>query len=209
MNVISRIFIKGLALLTPIAGTILILYWLFSTLEGWTRGALDGWLPEGWLFPGIGIVFFLVIIFAVGILAHIWGFSSLIRILEKGLEKAPLVKAVYGSLKDFSNFMYPSDPKEKKLGKSVMVHSEKLGMTMVGFEMVSDLKNHRLGPGMKEPDQKVAVYLPMSYQIGGYMVIVDRDEVERLDLSAEETLRLTMTAGVTGSSREKEKAESD
>jgi uncharacterized membrane protein len=205
MNIISRIFIKGLALLTPLAGTVLILYWLFSTLEGWARSALNAWLPEEFLFPGIGIFVFLAMIFLVGVLAHFWGFSSLIRLLERAMEKAPLVKAVYGSLKDFSDFMYPSSPEKKKLGKSVMVHSEKLGMSMVGFEMVSDVREHRLGAKLERSKEKVAVYLPMSYQLGGYMVIVDREEVEPLDLSAEETLRLTMTAGVTGSSQENRK----
>jgi len=69
--------------------------------------------------------------------------------------------------------------------------------------MVEDLSDHELGEGLQKPSDKVIVYLPMSYQIGGYMAVVDRADVKPLSLSTEEALKLTLTAGVTGADNKK------
>ena len=57
----------------------------------------------------------------------------------------------------------------------------------------------RLPEGFKDEDSML-VYLPLSYMIGGYAVLVPRSSVRRLDMNMEEAMRFTLTAGVTGSS---------
>jgi len=42
----------------------------------------------------------------------------------------------------------------------------------------------------------VLVYLPMSYMIGGYTVLVPRSLVRPVSMSMEDALRFTLTAGV-------------
>ena len=44
---------------------------------------------------------------------------------------------------------------------------------------------------------KVAVYLPMSYQLGGFTVIVPRSRIREVPMKAEEALRFCVTAGVS------------
>ena len=44
----------------------------------------------------------------------------------------------------------------------------------------------------------VAVYLPMSYQIGGYTVYLPRGEMETVDLTVEQAMRVVLTGGVQG-----------
>lgn len=202
MKLYSRIFLKGLAVLVPIAGTLAILAWLGSLFGSLGSKLLGPIVPNGWDFPGVGIVLGIGIVFAVGLLAHMWIFEKLFNAVGGALGKAPLVKAIYGSLKDLSDFMFPSD-KSKKLGRSVMVHMKKLGVSMVGFEMVENLSDHEIGESVKDPSEKIIVYLPMSYQLGGYMAIVDKADVMPLSLNTEETLKLTLTAGVTGSANSK------
>ena len=50
----------------------------------------------------------------------------------------------------------------------------------------------------------VAVYLPMSYQIGGFMVLVPRAALEPVDLGVEDALRTIVTAGLSGKSGKRE-----
>jgi uncharacterized membrane protein len=45
-------------------------------------------------------------------------------------------------------------------------------------------------------DDELAVYLPMSYQAGGYMIIVKEEQLERIDMEPGEALRLIMSAGL-------------
>ena len=44
----------------------------------------------------------------------------------------------------------------------------------------------------------VAIYLPMSYMIGGYLVLVPSTAIQPIDMSVEDALRFTLTAGITG-----------
>lgn len=43
----------------------------------------------------------------------------------------------------------------------------------------------------------ILVYVPLSYQLGGHMVVVSRTQVTPLDLSIEDASRLVFTAGMS------------
>ena len=49
---------------------------------------------------------------------------------------------------------------------------------------------------LEDGSERVSVYLPMSYQIGGFMVLLSPDRLEPLDISVEDAMRLVLTAGV-------------
>ncbi|MCK5092775.1 MAG: DUF502 domain-containing protein, partial [Gammaproteobacteria bacterium] len=70
------------------------------------------------------------------------------------------------------------------------------GMKVIGF--VTQAVPERLPEGFREEDS-LLVYLPLSYMIGGYAVLVPRSAVRPLDMNMEEAMRFTLTAGVTGS----------
>ena len=53
-----------------------------------------------------------------------------------------------------------------------------------------------LPEGLAEEDA-VAVYMPMSYQIGGYTAFVPRKLVEPVEMSVEDAMRFAVTAGMT------------
>jgi uncharacterized membrane protein len=56
----------------------------------------------------------------------------------------------------------------------------------------------RVDYGPRDADAElVAVFLPWSYQVGGFTVYVPRSSIEELDLSREAALRLALTAGVS------------
>ncbi|MDH5470579.1 MAG: hypothetical protein OEX75_08300, partial [Gammaproteobacteria bacterium] len=54
----------------------------------------------------------------------------------------------------------------------------------------------------------VLVYLPLSYMIGGYAVLMPRSAIRPVDMSMEEAMRFTLTAGVTGGNGPKKKSRS-
>jgi uncharacterized membrane protein len=49
---------------------------------------------------------------------------------------------------------------------------------------------------MSEPGM-IMVYMPMSYQVGGYTALVPRASVQPVDMSFEEAMRFTLTAGLS------------
>ncbi|MGH8630174.1 MAG: DUF502 domain-containing protein, partial [Burkholderiales bacterium] len=73
------------------------------------------------------------------------------------------------------------------------------GVRVMGFvtrEEFSDL------PAGVAGDGEVAVYLPMSYQIGGYTVFMPRSQLREIQMSREDAMRFVLTAGVKTRSSE-------
>ena len=50
-----------------------------------------------------------------------------------------------------------------------------------------------------QAEDAVAVYMPMSYQIGGYTLFLPRSALTPVDVSFEQGMRLAITGGVTRS----------
>jgi len=101
-------------------------------------------------------------------------------------------------LRDFLNYFSPGTRKE--FDQVVAVTLGENGMQVVGF--VTQADPEQLPEDFREPDS-ILVYLPLSYMIGGYAVLVPRSAIRPLDMGMEEAMRFTLTAGVTGSSKPK------
>ena len=64
----------------------------------------------------------------------------------------------------------------------------------VGLVTRSDFSD--LPPGIGE-EGEIAVYLPMSYQIGGFTVIVPRSAVRKVDISTHRAMGFIVTGGMS------------
>ena len=112
---------------------------------------------------------------------------------EQILYRMPLINSVYKAIRDFFQFFSPTAKKEFEQVVSVLIGDT--GMKVIGF--VTQAIPERLPEGFREEDN-ILVYLPLSYMIGGYAVLVPRNAVRPLYMNMEEALRFTLTAGVTG-----------
>jgi uncharacterized membrane protein len=186
MKRISIYFLNGLLVIIPIAGTIYLLNYVYMLLNNWGKLLLH--VPSKWQFPGMGLLTVLLVVLLVGFCAKLWITKKLLETMEAIIEKIPLVKGLYGTLKD-------------------TIHSfigEKKSFDTVVFVTISNSK--RIGfLTVKEPvfttkDSKeyVGVYFPQSLQVAGDLHWFERSQVEKLDLSVDEALRIILSAGVAG-----------
>jgi uncharacterized membrane protein len=189
------IFANGVIVVAPILVTVYVLgmamWWLDSTI----RKGLDYML--GLSFPGLGLAVAVPLIYLVGLLARTWLFRTLIATGEAIVERIPLIKSLYSSVKDLLQFLGGTDA--KRHGKAVALRSKDGTSRMLGIMTQED-------PEAFLPDagDSVGVYLPMSYQIGGFTVYVPRESVEDIEgVDVEDLLKLSMTAGVGVSKRPK------
>ena len=65
---------------------------------------------------------------------------------------------------------------------------------LIGFVTREDLSGL---PKALGEDDRVAVYLPLSYQIGGYMLFMPRSALIPIDMSLEDAMRFSITAGMS------------
>jgi len=150
-------------------------------------------IPERVYRPGMGVVAGLVLVLVIGVLMNAWLFRTLFRWSEKLLERIPLVKTLYGAVRDLMGFFSGSE--KKAMRKAVMVAVGNTPLRLIGFITREDFSGLPAGVGGGDT---VAVYLPMSYQIGGFTTMVPRAAVQPIDMSIEEAMRFAVTAGMTG-----------
>lgn len=188
MKYLSRIFLAGLAAVVPLALTVALLVWLGVQSERLLGGAVRLLLPDALVFPGLGLVLGILLVFGVGLLMQFWLVQRLFAVGEALLERIPLIKTVYGSIRDVMHMFSRRDGEET--GKPVIVHLPGRDEALVGLVTRDGLEEDMGGADI------VAVYLPMSYQIGGYMLLLPRDRVEPLDMGAQDAMRFVLTAGM-------------
>ncbi len=194
MKTISKTFLTGMATVLPIFLTAYVLYWFATSAEHLLGTLLKLVLPDGLYWPGMGLTVALILILAVGILMHAWVVRALVSWGERLLYRIPLIKSVYGSLRDFFTLFAKSG--HDRARQPVMVRIGDTGIEILGFVMREDFSD--LPEGLAAPGT-VAVYLPMSYQVGGYTAILPRDRLRPIDMPMEQAMRFALTAGLTTS----------
>ena len=192
MKRISSIFLQGLVAVLPIAVTVYILYWLASTAESALGGVIKRIISERYYTSGMGVAAGVVIIFAIGVLLHAWFIRSLFGWGERILERIPLVKTLYGSVRDLMGFFSVS--KRGQFNQVAMVKFPDGNTKLIGLITRQDFRDLPAGVGGQD---QVVVYLPMSYQMGGFAVVVPRSQVEPIDMTIEQAMRFAVTAGMS------------
>lgn len=195
MRVIWNLLFKGLATIVPIGLTLWLVYWLAVSIESVLRPVITAILPEQYYWPGMGLAAGLVLLFFAGLAVNAWLVRRLLDVGENVLEQIPLIKSIYGSLRDFMDF-FSSARQRKDLKQVVLVTLSEA--RLIGFLTSEDVTD-MAAFSQSENEDIVAVYLPMSYQVGGYTIYLPRSRVEPLDMSIEDAMRRVLTAGLSKS----------
>jgi uncharacterized membrane protein len=192
MNALGKLFLKGLAVVIPVTLTLAILWWLATSAEQLMGTALKFSLPAGWYVPGMGLVSGIALITLIGLLSHVLIFQKLFNLGEAIFHRLPLVKTIYTAIKDFIGYLNPD--KDSGMSKVVMVQLPGQSFQLIGFVTREQFDDLPFTPTSEDP---VAVYMPMSYQIGGYTLFLPRNSLTPLDIPFEQAMRLVLTGAVT------------
>jgi uncharacterized membrane protein len=182
MKKIVNYFLQGLLIVVPIAVTLYILVQLLS----WVDNLLP-FLPD-LKIPGLGLLTLFVIITLAGYIGMRVLRNPLFAYLEHLMERAPLVKLIYTSVKDLIAAFVGE---KKSFNYPVAVKLEKNSDTeRIGFITRHELE--QLGFGK----DKVAVYIPFSYSFMGELIILPRENVRKIDASGPDMIKFVISGGV-------------
>ncbi len=188
---ISQTFVRGFFLLLPLLLSFYFLIWLINTFDGLFNRLLSPFLKEGEIPFGIGIVMGISFIFIVGMTSRLSITHYLESWLEKIFKKIPIVGTVFNSLKDIAEYV-KSMRNPNAHGKSVIVTLPHMDFKIAGFltrEKLDDL------PTTDDLRDRVAVYIPLAYMVGGgFTIFVRKDQVHDLDIPFERAMQLNLTA---------------
>ncbi|QVL55525.1 MAG: DUF502 domain-containing protein [Simkaniaceae bacterium] len=178
-------FIKrGIIAIAPLALSIGIIYWLFSFLEELVGPPMSALLGR-YYYPGMGIAAAIIVLFFIGVLLNTWIISHITALFERLFKRIPIFNSLYKMVKNVTHFFQASPGGEKQQVVEVTI----AGHTLVGFVTRESFSE------FPEMDQnRVAIFLPMSYQIGGYTVLVPRSDIKPINISIEDALQYSLIA---------------
>ncbi len=184
-------FIQGFIILAPIAITVYALYWLFDKVDSILRPYLN--------IPGLGFIIIVVFIILVGWISSSFLMGSFINFFDQWMERTPVIKFIYSSTKDFFE-SFAGD--KKKFSKSVLANVFSEDVWIIGFLTDEEMEKFELG------SDKVAVYVPQSYNFAGQLYILPRNKVRKISgITSGEAMKYAVTGGVVDLDEEKSKPE--
>ncbi|MEW6468679.1 MAG: DUF502 domain-containing protein [Bacteroidota bacterium] len=187
MKRIVRYFFQGLLILVPISISIYIIAVIFIKVGELLHRV--GITIHPYVDPIIGLLTVFGFILLVGWIGSSIIVQPILLLFDRLVEKTPVVKTLYSSVKDLLSAFVGS---KKKFDRPVLVlTSKESNIQQLGFITQTDLREL----GIKE--DKVAVYIPMSYSLSGHLWIVPRDRITPVEHPPGETMKFIVSGGVT------------
>lgn len=191
-----KYFITGLLILAPLAVTLWVLSFIFSTM-----GQSLQMLPPEWRWTPLfkyriatdllGTFLTLLIIFLTGLATRNIVGKQVVRVWESILIRIPVVNSIYSSVKQVSDTLFSSSGNAFR--KAVLVQYPRPGSWTIAFVTGvpgGDVKNHLQG-------DYVSIYVPTTPNpTSGFFLMMLRSETIELDMNVDEALKYIVSMGV-------------
>lgn len=197
-------FLTGLVVVLPVGLTL----WLTWSAIGW----LDAWIlplipaayqPEELVhrvfgpdttFPlrGVGVAVFLVFTTLVGWLARGLIGRSLMRQAELLVERVPVVRSVYGGLKQITETVFGQ--KERSFDRTCLVEFPRAGTWAVG--LVASKAKGEIATKLPSTEEMIAVFVGLTPLTSGMLIYVPAKDVIFLEMRPDEAAKLIVSGGL-------------
>jgi uncharacterized membrane protein len=179
MKTLVNYFLQGLLYLMPISVTGYALYWLFTELDQ----------ILGLSFPGVGIAIILIFVTVVGFVGSFLIQMPFFNFLEHQLERLPLIKPIYTSVKDMLKAIVGQ---KQGFNRPVLVKvSNDSELRRIGF-----ITNEGMA-FLKDEQKLITVYVPFSISVSGQVYLVPPHYLEVINGKPAEVMKYVMAGGVT------------
>lgn len=197
-------FLTGLVVVLPTGLTL----WLIWSVVGW----LDAWIlplipaayqPEEIVhrvfgpdvaFPlrGVGVAVFLVFTVLIGWMARGFLGRTLMGQAERLVDRVPVVRSVYGGLKQITETIFGQQ--EKTFDKTCLVEFPRAGTWAVG--LVASKAKGEIAAKLPHPEDMIAVFVGLTPLTSGLLIYVPRRDVIFLDMKPDEAAKLIVSGGL-------------
>ncbi len=190
----KKYLITGLLIWVPLVITVWVLSVLVGTLDQTLLLLPGDWRPRAWLgfnIPGLGVLLTLVVVLLTGMMgANIIG-QRLVKVWEALLNRIPVVKSLYSSVKQVSDTLFSSSGQAFR--KALLVQYPRQGSWTIAFltgQPGGDVANYLTG-------EYVSVYIPTTPNpTSGFFLMMPKADVIELDMNVDDALKYIISMGV-------------
>ena len=200
-------FLTGIFVTAPVTITLYLAYIFFSAVDGKVRELMPStydalFVYENFTIPGVGVLIAFISFVVIGFLAsNIMG-KFFIRIGEYILERIPVIRNLYSTIKQI--FETISTSQSQAFREVVMLEYPRKGVWSVGF--VTGTSKGEVQERVS--NETVNVFLPTTPNpTSGFLLFVPRKELKFLDMTVEEGIKLVVSAGIITPPHGKEEKE--
>lgn len=191
---LQRHFLAGLLVWLPILATVWVVHFIVSLLDQVLLLLPASFTPRAWFgmdIPGFGVIISLLIVLGTGVLVANFFGRKLFAFWERLVHRVPLVRSVYGSVKQVTqSFLEPGGNSFKKV---VLVEYPRRDMWSIAFQTTD---NFSVGQEQL-PNKHVIVFIPTTPNpTSGFLLIVPANEVKEMNLSVEDAIKMVISLGV-------------
>jgi len=191
---VKKYLITGLLIWIPLVITIWVLKLIVDMLDQSLLLLPEQWRPDFWLpvhIPGLGAILTIVIVLATGVFATNFFGAQLVELWHHILQRIPVVKSIYSSVKQISDTLFSSSGQAFR--KALLVQWPHEGMWTIAFMTGApgaDVAQHL-------PADCVSVYVPTTPNpTSGFFLMMPRSAVHALHMSVDEALKYIISMGV-------------
>ena len=202
---LRRYLIAGLLVWVPLGITFIVIKSLLDLMDKLLLVLPVEWRPEtllGFTIPGFGLILAVFILLVTGmIFANLLG-RSVLRLWEGVLQRIPLVRTVYSSVKQILTSILTTG--SHSFRKVLLIEYPRRGIWTLCFQtgqVTGELET-------KLEKESITVFVPTTPNpTSGFIMVVPKEETRELDMDIEAALKLVMSLGIVSDS-EQSKVES-
>ena len=199
MGTLRRYFIAGLLVWIPLVITLWVLKLLVDLMDQSLLLLPSNYHTDalfGFHIPGLGLILTTAIVLATGALAANFFGRKLIDLGHGLLGRIPIVRSIYGGVKQISDTLF--SPEGKAFRRAVLVRYPHQGAWTVA--LVTGNPEHELATILGR--EQVSVFVPTTPNItAGFFLVVPRSETIELDMSVDDALKYIISMGVAEPAR--------
>lgn len=196
---IRRYLLTGIVVIAPISITVYLTYIFLTFVDRHVGRIIPAeWFPQQFsgfyeetAIPGLGLLIAIVFFVIIGWLAtNILG-RFIIRIYEYILDRMPVIRTVYGAIKQIFETIMASQ--SSAFREAVMFEYPRKGVYAIGF--VTGKAEGEVQDKTKA--ETINVFVPTTPNpTSGFLLFVPKKELTYLDMSIEEAVKLVVSAGI-------------
>ena len=194
MGRLRRYFVAGLLVWLPLVATYLVLAFSIRLIDRSLLLLPSNLRPEnliGFKIPGLGVILTILLVLITGlVVANFFG-RRLVGAWESLLARIPLVRSVYGAVKQITASLFADA--SQSFREVVLVEYPRRGLWMLAFVTGDTPKRFQ----EVVSQELINIYVPTTPNpTSGFYIMVPPNDVKRLDIPVEVGLKMIFSAGV-------------